>query len=537
MTDRSDRVLSDGPNSKSHGPGGSDGVLPDSPLSDSPLSDGPLLELVGVSKTYPGVLALDGVDFQLRTGEVHVLFGENGAGKSTLISLVAGAQRPSGGRVLFQGRPIDLKSVHHARSLGISAVFQEFSLVPQMTVEQNLFLGAETTRHGLLDKAKLHRDAVAILADLGFPLRPSQRVDRLTRAEQQMVEIAKAFRGDLSVLILDEPTASLTDRETDQLFGLIAQVKARGVGIVYITHRLSEIRRIGDRITVLRDGRYVDTVDAQTTDEGELVRLMTGRVIEEVFPEIAHKPGEVLLSLDGVSSRRGDVVDVSLKVRAGEVVGLAGLVGSGKSEAARACFGANPLAAGRVFFRGEEVTGLSAAKMLDRGVIYLPPDRREEGLMMMRSCRENISLPSIGRPPFAHGPLLDRRAEVKVANDLAKRLALSPPRIERAVDHFSGGNQQKVMLGRSLTRDFKLFIFDEPTVGVDVGTRVAIYEFIRDLCEAGKGVLLISSDLPEVLHLAHRAYVLYRGAVQAELSGADITEQNVLRHFFEREAA
>lgn len=496
----------------------------------------PLLKLERITKRFPGVLALDAVDVDLRPGEVHVLFGENGAGKSTLISIIAGVLRPDGGRISYRGAPIALQSVHHARSLGISAVFQEFSLVPQLTVEQNLFLGAETTSFGLLNAGALRERAAEILDRLGFPLRPTQRVAFLSRAEQQMVEIAKAFRSDLSVLILDEPTASLTDRETDRLFALIEQVKAQGVGVLYITHRMNEIRRIGDRITVLRDGRYVATVDARTAED-ELVRLMTGRVIDQIFPKVRFAPGETLLSVEDLTAADGTVTGVSLDVRRGEIVGLAGLVGSGKSEVARACFGLKPLAAGRVAFAGAETTGATPRQMLDRGFFYVPPDRRDEGLLMMRTVRENVALAALSTPAFSRGPLLRRGAEAAQAEALVRRLNLQPPKLERAVDHFSGGNQQKVLLAKSLTRAVKLFVFDEPTVGVDVGTRVAIYEFIRDLCEAGAGVLLISSDLPEVLHLTSRVYVMCRGRLTAELHGAEITQESVLRYCFEREAA
>jgi len=497
----------------------------------------PLLRLVQLSRRFPGVLALDRVDFELRPGEVHVLFGENGAGKSTLISVVAGAIKPSDGHVEFRGEAVELASVHHARGLGISAVFQEFSLVPQLTVEQNLFLGAEpVNRIGLLDNKEVRRQAASILDRLGFPLRPEQRLAYLSRAEQQMVEIAKAFCSELSVLILDEPTASLTDHETDQLFALLEQVKAEGVGIIYITHRMSEVRRIGDRITVLRDGRYVATVDASETDEDELVRLMTGRVIDQVFPKVAYAPGETLLEVEGLTTSTGTVRDVSIDVKRGEIVGIGGLVGSGKSEVARACFGVEPVSSGRVRFDGAEVTGLPPRAMLDLGFFYNPPDRRAEGLVMVRSARENMSLASLNLPEFSSYGFVRTSAERAKARDLAEQLNLQPPRIEREVDHFSGGNQQKVMLAKCLTREVKLFVFDEPTVGVDVGTRVAIYEFIRDLCEAGAAVLLISSDLPEILHLCNRAYVMYRGQLKAELRGEQITQESVLRHFFEREA-
>jgi ribose transport system ATP-binding protein len=496
----------------------------------------PLIQTAGLSKRYPGVLALDRVDFDLKAGEVHVLFGENGAGKSTLISLIAGANRPSDGEIFLRGEPVRLESVHQARQLGISAVFQEFSLVPQMTVGENIFLGAETTtRLGLLDRKSLRRRAEEIVRRLGFPLRVTDRVEHLGRAEQQMVEITKAFRSELSVLILDEPTASLTERETQQLFRLIEQIKHEGVGVIYITHRMQEIKRIGDRITVLRDGRYIATLDAKTADEDELVRLMTGRVIGEIFPAIRMQPGEEALRLEGVSTR--SVTDATLSVKCGEIVGLAGLVGSGKSEVMRAVFGAEPLTAGRVTLKGKAVTGKKPRALMDDGLFYVPPDRREEGLIMIRSCLENMTLAALSRPPFARGVFLNRAAERTAANGLAARLNLQPPKIDRAVDHFSGGNQQKVLLAKSLSRPVDVFIFDEPTVGVDVGTRVAIYGFIRDLCEAGAAIVLISSDLPEILHLTHRAYVFHRGRIQAELSKAQITEENLLRHFFERNAA
>ena len=495
-----------------------------------------LLELSRVSRRFPGVLALDQVDFDLRRGEVHVLFGENGAGKSTLIAIVAGALRPHGGQIRFRGHRVELDSVHHARSLGISAVFQEFSLVPELTVEQNLFLGAEETSLGVLDKAGMRRRAADILARLGFPLRPRKRVAFLSRAERQMVEIAKAFRSELSVLVLDEPTASLTDRETEQLFALIEQIRTRGVGIIYITHRMNEIRRIGDRITVLRDGRLVATVESHASEE-ELVRLMTGRVIDELFPGIRFSPGASILEVADLTTADHSVNGASLHVRQGEVVGLAGLVGSGKSEVARACFGLARISGGRVSFAGEAVRRPSPRRMLDRGFFYVPADRRNEGLLMMRSVRENVALAALSTSKYSRGFLLRRREEFSQVRALARRLNLQPLRIEREVDQFSGGNQQKVLLAKSLTREVRMFAFDEPTVGVDVGTRVAIYEFVRDLCEGGAAVLLISSDLPEILHLSNRVYVMCRGRLTAELRGDEIGQENVLRHCFERAAA
>ena len=466
---------------------------------ETPAGSLALLRATGLSKHFPGVVALDAVDFELRPGEIHVVFGENGAGKSTLIQVLAGVHRPTAGALFFREQPISLDSVHHARSLGISAVFQEFSLVPHLTVEENLFLGAEVVRGGLLDKRELHRRAEEILERLGFPLHPGQRVQYLSRAEQQMVEIAKAFRTDPSVLILDEPTASLTERETEQLFGLIEQIKRSGVGVIYISHRMNENRRIGDRITVLRDGRRVATLAMKEADDERLLQLMSGRVITQIFPKVAYAPGAVLLDVERLSTADATVTDLSLKVHAGEIVGLAGLVGCGKSEVGRACFGIAEIAAGQIRFACADVTGASPGEMLDHGLWYLPPDRREEGLVMVRNVRENVALSALTCPPLSRFGILDRTAERQKVLALADRLNLQPRSIERDVQYFSGGNQQKVMLAKGLMRDVRLFIFDEPTVGVDVGTRVAIYQFIADLCESGAGVLLISSDLTEIL--------------------------------------
>jgi len=494
----------------------------------------PVLQAQSVFKQFPGVLALDQVDFELRAGEVHVLFGENGAGKSTLIQILAGVHRPTAGSLHFRGEAVELQGVHHARTLGISAVFQEFSLVPTLTIEENLFLGAELTEYGFLDKSELHRRADDILKRLGFPLRPRQRVQDLTRAEQQMVEIAKAFRTDLSALILDEPTASLTDREAQRLFAMIEQAKSRGVGIVYVTHRMGEIRRIGDRVTVLRDGKRVATLGVAEADDERLLQLMTGRVISQVFPKIDYRPGRLLLEISHLTTADHAVKDFSLAVRAGEVVGLAGLVGSGKSDVGRACFGLQRIVSGRVVFDGRDVAGASSRKMLDLGAFYLPPDRREEGLVMMRSVRENISLPWLGARPFTRFGFVNRAGERSKVRDVAERLNLQPRNPEHDPERLSGGNQQKVLLAKGLVSPVKFFILDEPTVGVDVGTRVAIYGFIRELCEAGAGILLISSDLPEILHLTNRTYVMYRGELRAELAGEQITQDRVLANFFER---
>ena len=498
----------------------------------------PLLAARGISKDYPGVRALEDVQFELDPGEVHILFGENGAGKSTLISILSGAERPSAGQIVIGGGGVDLRSVHDARANGISAVYQEFSLVPQLTVLENLFLGEERSKGLFLDKKEMVSEARLLLADLGFDLELSQPVLRLSRAEQQMVEIAKAFRSDLTVLILDEPTASLTEHETEQLFSLIRKLTARGVGIVYITHRMTEIRQIGDRITVLRDGRYVATLSVAEVDDTTLVQLMTGRWAGTLFPDLnLRKPGNEVLALDRVSAADGSVLDVSLDVYEGEIVGLAGLVGSGKSEVMRAAFGAVPHIAGEVRYQGKPVKRLSPARAVRSGFLYLPPDRKAEGLMMMRSARENITLAALDSNRFRVGVFLDLKGESECVGSITRQFNLVPNQPERPMNGFSGGNQQKAMLARSLTKNFNLVVFDEPTVGVDVGTRAAIYRFIGDLAEAGCAVVVVSSELPEILCLTSRVYVFYRGRLQAEISRSDISEEAVLEHFFGSEGS
>ncbi len=501
------------------------------------MGEAPLVELRAVSKAYPGVLALDRVDLELRAGEAHVLFGENGAGKSTLISLVAGVQMPDAGEIRLAGALVRFGSVHEARAAGVSAVFQEFSLVPQLTVAENIVLGDEPRRGFWLDVAGARRIARDLLDRLGFPLDPDAKVEGLTRAEQQMIEIAKAFRTEPRVLVLDEPTASLTEREARRLLALVDQLKHRGVSILYITHRMGEIRRIGDRVTVLRDGRKIATVPASTSED-DLVRLMTGRTIEQIFPPLAPRPGgRPVLEVEELWTRSGSVVGATFSLVPGEILGFAGLVGSGKSEAARAVFGVEPVASGRVRLDGLPVDTLAPAAMLARGVLYLPPDRREEGLAMVRPARENMTMAALDRPELGPGPWLGRFREARLAHELARRIELRPAAPERTIELFSGGNQQKVLLARSLARPVRVLLLDEPTVGVDMATRAAIYRLVVELAEKGTAILLVSSDLPEILHLCHRVLVFHRGRVRAELVGAEIGEEALLQHFFEREAA
>jgi ribose transport system ATP-binding protein len=493
----------------------------------------PLLRTHGLSKQYPGVLALDRVDFDLRRGEVHVLFGENGAGKSTLISLLAGVSSPTEGSIELNGNVVRLRSVREARQKGISAVFQELSLVPTLSVAENLFLGEEPRRGRLLDRAAMARGAERVLAELQFDIDSRRTVARLSRAEQQMVEIAKGLRAQASVLILDEPTASLTDKETLRLFELVRRLRAQGVGIIYISHRMQEIDEIADRITVLRDGRKIDTVSANGMSHDRLIEMMTGRAVEQIYPHIQARPGETVLQVDRLSTASG-VRQASITVRRGEIVGLAGLVGSGKSELLRAVYGLERITSGRVTFLGQDTTGASPARLLRRGFFYLPPDRKGEGLVLGFSSNDNIALPILQSRLRGRFGLLNNDERERATRDASARVELTPQNAGKAVGLLSGGNQQKVLFAKGLTEAAALYVFDEPTVGVDVGTRSALYRLLRDLCEQGAAVVLISSDLPEVLHLSHRAYVMCAGQIGGELQGKAITEAALLSLFFQR---
>lgn len=495
------------------------------------MNDFHLLHTEALSRYYPGVRALDAVDFDLTAGEVHVLFGENGAGKSTLISLLAGANTPSAGHIHVRGVPMHFANVHDARREGISAVFQEFSLIPTLSVAQNLCLGEEPVHHGMLDKAVLLDRAQRSLDELGFEVDASALVATLSRAQQQMVEIAKGLRGQVSVLILDEPTASLTERETRNLFALIARLKSQGVGIVYISHRMQEINQIADRVTVLRDGKKVCTVNAADTTHDQLISLMSGRTIEKIYPHIASHPGDLVLEMKQVSTQSG-VQGASITVRRGEVVGLAGLVGCGKSELLRAAYGLQAVSSGKVLFKGLDHSRASPAQSLKAGFFYLPPDRKSEGLVLGFSSASNITLPALSGPLRGLGGWLRKKDARGMAEKAGDQVELSSRNLGKAVGLLSGGNQQKALFAKGLTRDMDLYVFDEPTVGVDVGTRSALYEVIKQLCEGGAAVVLVSSDLPEVLHLAHRAYVMCRGEVMGELQGPEITESGLLNLFF-----
>lgn len=495
----------------------------------------PLVAMSRITKQFPGVTALDSVDFTLLSGEVHVLFGENGAGKSTLISILSGVYPQTSGTLEIDGEAVAFSSVRDAKAHGIAAVFQEFSLVPTLSVAENIFLGSEPMWGPFVDRKAMVRGARKLFAELDFPMDVRAKVVSLSRAEQQMVEIAKAIHSRAKILILDEPTASLTERETEALFRIVREAKAQGVGIVYISHRIQEFSAIADRITVLRDGRLIGTVGVHELSHSGLVEMMTGRAIDEIYPQIARKPdGQVILSIRGLKAWGVDGVDID--VRAGEVLGVAGLVGSGKSRSWRAALGIIPMKAGTVTLKGKDVSGKPTRRFVHDGVFYLPPDRKSEGLMLGASTRQNIHLGLLDRDDVSGvmGGLSQRKLRT-LSDGIARKVDLTDAYMGRTISNLSGGNQQKALFGRGFGHDYDLYIFDEPTVGVDMGTRAALYRLIKDIAEAGKAVVVISSDLPEVMNLAHRLIVFSTGRISAELSGDDIDEQVILKSFFSHE--
>ncbi|NJQ05379.1 sugar ABC transporter ATP-binding protein [Streptomyces lonarensis] len=487
-------------------------------------SDDEVLRVEGVRKCFPGVVALDSVDFDLRRGEVHALLGENGAGKSTLIKVLAGAHRPDAGRLLVEGREVRPESTRDSERLGIATIHQEFTLVPELTVAENIFLGRQPRRFGLVDRRRMEAAAAGLLARVGLDVPPRARVAGLGVARLQMVEIAKALSLDARVLIMDEPTAVLTSGEVETLFGLVRRLRAEGVGIVFITHHLEEIAALADRVTVMRDGRTVGQVPA-STPEDDLVRLMVGRDIAQQYPREASPAGQPLLSVRSLS-RAGAFADVSFEVRAGEVVGLAGLVGAGRTELARAVFGADPYDAGQVEVEGRPVRGGDVVAALRAGLGLVPEDRKGQGLMLDASVQDNLALVTLRSATRAG--LVDVAGRRAAAARVAKQLGVRMAGPGQPVRTLSGGNQQKVVIGKWLMADTRVLILDEPTRGVDVGAKVEIYRLVNELTAAGHAVLMISSDLPEVLGMSDRVLVMAQGRIAGELAGEAATQDAVM---------
>ncbi|HEY8485472.1 MAG TPA: sugar ABC transporter ATP-binding protein [Longimicrobiales bacterium] len=487
----------------------------------------PLLEAVGIRKSFAGVRALERADFELRAGEVHALVGENGAGKSTLIKVITGAVQPDGGEIRLNGVPLGSYSPRVAKSLGIVAIYQQPALFRELTVAENIALGLEPVRAWRrVDWRERRRRAAELLARVGAEIDPDAVAGDLSMPQQQLVEIARAVGADARVLILDEPTASLSEEDTRNLFRVIRELRARGVGMIYISHRLEELPVIADRVTVLRDGRTIETRPMPEVDRAQLIQLMVGRELSAVFPKRPVEPGEVVLELRGLGCSAAGVRDVNLEVRAGEIVGLAGLVGAGRTELARTIFGLTPADAGEIRLRGERVVIGSPAEAIERGIAYVPEDRRRHGVVLEMSVGANITLASLRA--FSRFGVLDFRREREVAAEYARRLGVKTPSIHARVATLSGGNQQKVALSRWLVTRPSVLILDEPTQGIDVGAKSEIHELMNELAAQGVAILMISSELPEILGMSDRIAVMRGGTVVAVLERAEATQERIL---------
>ncbi len=488
----------------------------------------PVLEMREVSKHYPGVLAVDRVSVTVLPGEVHVIAGENGAGKSTLMKLLAQIERPDDGVVLLDGRPVEFRGPRFAQLvLGVSMVHQELALAPHLTVAENLCLGDESARLGVLSRRADRRRASALLARVNLAVDPGALVGTLPVADRQRVEIAKALNGTPRVVIMDEPTAMLTKAEIGDLFEVIAELKTQGIAILYLSHRLDEVAHLADRVTVLRDGRVVQTLPAAQVSPQRLIRLMVGRDIDNLYPKPQVEIGDVLLRAEGIS-RRGkavDLIDCTVEVRAGEIVGFAGLVGSGRTELARAIFGAERPDAGRVLLRGREVRIASPRQGIEAGLGYLTEDRQGEGLALQLPIDQNITLANI---PCYFG-IIDLRAERRTALFWRDQLGIRTPSITRPVRVLSGGNQQKVMVAKWLETKAQIIFFDEPARGIDVGAKAEMFDLIGRLASQRRGIVLISSYLPELLTMCDRIIVLHAGRITGELAREQFSEERIMQ--------
>jgi rhamnose transport system ATP-binding protein len=500
------------------------------PLVEQPTAGpdraAPLLAVAGIEKSFPGVRALSGVSFEVEAGEVHALLGENGAGKSTLIKIISGVYRPDQGSIHVNGEELRLDRPDDARRAGIATIYQELLLFRDLTVAENVFMGhAPRGRGGRLDWKAMAAKTEALLASLDIhDLAPSRIVGALTVGNRQRVEILRALSQDARLLIMDEPTAALTEYDVTRLFDIVRRLKSRGVGIIYISHRMDEIFQLADRVTVLRDGAQVGTRRVAETSSAELVQMMVGRKIESLFPKTVAAIGAPVLEVRDLV-RRPMTKGVSLTVRAGEIVGLAGLVGSGRSELAQTIFGVTPAESGEIVLAGQTVRIRSPGAARNLGIAYVPEDRGAQGLVRPMNVRENFSLASLSK--VSHGGFIDRAAETRLAEDGVARFSVRTSSLDQIVGRLSGGNQQKIVLGKWLANKPKLLILDEPTRGIDVGAKAEIHRLMSELAGQGLAILMISSELPEVLGMSDRVLVMREGRFVAEFARADATPEAV----------
>jgi len=490
----------------------------------------PILTVRGVTKSFPGVRALKGVDLTIWPGEVHALVGENGAGKSTLMKILAGAQRPDGGEISLDGKPVHFHTPHQARAAGIGIIYQELTIAPNLTVAGNVFLGSEERKFGFLtDTPAMIQHTQQVLDRLGARFKAAQRAVHLSIAEQQQVEIARALFYKSRVLVMDEPTTALSDRETDRLFDIVRQLRSEGMAIIYISHRMAEIYELGDRLSVFRDGEYIGELTRPEFSADRIIEMMVGRKLEDLYPEKAHTPGDVVLRVRNMSDKEL-VKNASFEIRAGEVLGLSGLVGAGRTELARLIFGADPKVSGEVYLNGKLVDIKHPIDAVRNGIGYVPEDRKLAGVFLQMSCRDNIAMNIFSRS--AKAGVIDFKDVNERSKAQARALRLRAASLWVRAGGLSGGNQQKLLLARWLEINPKVLILDEPTRGVDIGAKAEIYAVIQQLASKGMAVLFISSELPEIIGVCERVLVMREGVVTGEVggdTGIDVTQQNIMK--------
>ncbi len=485
-----------------------------------------ILELRDITKRFAGVEVLHEVSFALKPGEVHALLGENGAGKSTLVKVVTGIHQPDGGEILLNGAPVHFHDSRESHQAGIAAIYQELSLFPDLDVAENIFVGRQPTkRSGRIDWQKLYDEAGKLLESLGVHLNLRQKARSLSIAQQQMVEIARAFSINARILIMDEPTSSLTLTEVADLFRLVRRLRDDGTAIIFISHRLEELFELADRVTVLRDGAYVDTRPLKDVTRDDLIRLMVGRTISNLFPKQDVKAGEVILKVENLS-RAGVFKNISFELHKGEILGMAGLVGAGRTDVARAIFGVEPPTSGKIQIEGQEVRVTSPQQAIGLGLAYVPEDRQQHGLIPPMTITANISLPTL-REYASHGWLRDK-LERTAAFSAARQMEVRANNIWQKARELSGGNQQKIVLAKWLSTKPRILILDEPTRGIDVGTKAAVHALMSKLAAEGIAILMISSELPEVLGMSDRVIVMHEGHITGHFTRAEATQEKII---------
>jgi ribose transport system ATP-binding protein len=490
------------------------------------MADSVLLEMNQICKSFPGVRALENVDLLLERGEVLALLGENGAGKSTLIKTLSGAVTPDSGSIHIEGKSITIYDPVDAQNAGVAVIYQEFNLVPSLSARENIFLGREKTKGGFFNRREESRNAAALFGRVGVKVNPETPCSRLSVAQQQAVEIAKALSLDARIIVMDEPSATLTLQEVESLFAIIRDLKSQGIGVIYISHRLDEIFEIADRVMVMRDGHYVGSKPVGEVTRSGLIEMMVGRTLEEEFPKVPAKQGAVRLAVEGLI--RGQVVrDVSLEIRSGEILALTGLVGAGRTETARLIFGADRLDSGSIKLDGKALDIRQPSDAIRNGICLLTEDRKSQGLILNQSVRTNFGLPNL--PKLSAFGFVNSRQERQAFGSYVEQLKIKIPHQEQIAKNLSGGNQQKVVLAKWLESNSEVVIFDEPTRGIDVGAKYEIYLLMNELAAEGKAVLMISSELPEVLGMADRILVMHEGIISGEITNVpDATQEEIM---------